>query len=152
MSGAPAYEGQAMIALSCGNAQYCHSSNAVDRFGATVDLDLDLYPATLDDSPAVEGTERLARAQANAIEFAQDIYCDVDAKRMPPFGEATLVAHANTPRYRSESGEPLPFVDSFEGLEILKNWLACGAPVVERTTPRPAGTPEVGAIVPMLSE
>lgn len=153
-SGAPAYEGQALLATSCGNASFCHSSGATsaNRFGATTGLDFDLYVATTGEGAAETETERLRRAQANVVEWSDDIFCEVDEKRMPPFGESTLVAHADTPRFRDEAGERLPFVDSFEGIDILRNWLACGAPVVERTTPRPDGVTPVGDIVPRLGE
>jgi hypothetical protein len=34
-----------------------------------------------------------------------------------------------------EEGEPLPSIGSREGRAIVRRWLACGAPVVEATTP-----------------
>src|SRR5699024_821098 len=36
-----------------------------------------------------------------------------------------------------------PAIRSPEAREILRNWLACGAPVVERTVPRRDGVPAV---------
>lgn len=147
--GFPAYEGQALVAVSCGNVFYCHSSAAAPefRFNATVGFDFDVQLAG--DDP--EQAERLRQARENVLAYRQDIYCEVQEDRMPPFGEATLVAHEEVPRYRDADGERLPFVDSFEGLNILRGWLACDAPVVERTTPHPAGVTPVGDVVPRLT-
>lgn len=143
--GAPAYEGQALVITSCGNGSYCHSSTAEpeSRFGATVGFDFDLQLVSDD-------AERLRQAQANVLEYRDDIYCEVQEGRMPPYGETTIIVHEQLPRYRNAEGERLPFIDSFEGLNILRGWLACGAPVVERTTPHPAGATPVGAVVPTL--
>ena len=147
--GFPAYEGQALVAVSCGNALYCHSSAADPefRFSATVGFDFDVQLAFGD---APEEAERLRRARENVLEYRDDIYCEVQDGRMPPFGEATLIAHEEVPRYRNAEGERLPFVDSFEGLNILRTWLACDAPVIERTTAHPTGATPVGDVVPRL--
>ena len=138
------------MAVSCGNVFYCHSSAAAPefRFSATVGFDFDVQLA---DSDLPEQAERLRRARENVLAYRDDIYCEVEADRMPPFGEATLIAHEEVPRYRNADGERLPFVDSFEGLNILRGWLACDAPVVERTTPHPTGAMPVGDVVPRLS-
>ncbi|MFK8003123.1 MAG: hypothetical protein AB8H86_26370 [Polyangiales bacterium] len=146
--GFPAYEGQALVATSCGNVFYCHSSIADPefRYGATVGFDFDIQ---LGETP--EDAERLRQAQANVLEYRDDIYCEVQDGRMPPFGEATLVAHEEIPRYRNADGERIPFIDSFEGLNILRGWLACDAPVIERTTPHPDGATPVGDVVPRLT-
>ena len=148
-SGTPAYEGQALIATSCGNASFCHSAgiDPEDRFGATVGLDFSVFIAETEAE-----AERLRANQANVREWKYDIFCDVDNGSMPPYGESTLIAHRGLERFRNAEGERLPFVDSFEGIDILRNWLACDAPVVERTTPHPAGRTPVGDVVPALLE
>jgi len=47
----------------------------------------------------------------------------------------------------------LPEIDTPEGQDILRNWLSCGAPVVERVrADRPMGTEPVGAIVSPMPE
>ena len=147
--GRPAYEGQAMVALSCGNQSYCHSSTATGegRFGAPIGLNFDVFPASYDGVASPEQTERLRIAQANVNSYSGHIFATVESGTMPPWGESTLSAHEETPRFASDSGERLPFVDSFEGVEIVRNWVACGAPVVERSDPRPDGVPAVGDIV-----
>lgn len=148
--GLPAYEGQALVQVSCGNGAFCHSEQATGaaRFGAPEEVDFDVALAAASDAPAEAAVARLGHGQATASEWAEELYDRVESGEMPPFGEATLAAHANVPRFRrvAEDGAQsrLPHVDSFEGLAVLKNWLACGAPVVERT----AGTAEVGDVVP----
>ena len=144
--GLPAYEGQALIQVSCGSGAFCHSAQATgaSRYGAPAELDFDV---------AIVATEadlaRLERGVANVRDYREDILDLVEDGEMPPWGEATLIVHRNVPRYRgvAEDGTVtrLPYIDSFEGLEILRNWLACDAPVVERTE----GTGTVGDVVPV---
>lgn len=146
--GLPAYEGQALVQVSCGNGSFCHAARARGeaRYGAPAGLDFDVALAGASEASVA----RLANGKRNVEEWAQEIYGEVERGTMPPWGEATLVPHANLPRFRRVAAdgtvERLPHVDSFEGLGILKNWLACGAPVVERTE----GTTTVGDVVPAL--
>lgn len=144
--GFPAYEGQALIQVSCGNGAFCHSAQATGaaRYGAPAELDFDV---------AIVATEadlaRLERGVANVRDYREDILDLVEDGEMPPWGEATETVHRNVPRYRRVADDGtvtrLPFIDSFEGLEILRNWLACDAPVVERTD----GAGTVGDVVPV---
>lgn len=159
--GVPAYEGQAMVATNCGNASFCHSSGASgqQRYGASLGLDFDVQiastrAATNDVELELEAasTARLRQAQNNVRTYAEHIYREVESGRMPPFGGATEDTLIGLPRYADAEGRRVPPVDSYEGLEILRNWLACDAPVVERTTPRPDGAASVGDIVPRLEE
>jgi len=145
-AGLPAYEGQSQLAVSCGNGSFCHSRAARgdDRFGAPAGLDFDVQLASADASAG--DLERLAAAISEVRDHRESIYLEVRTGRMPPFGEATLVAHAGVPRFADAEGTRVPFVDSFEGLAVLRNWLACGAPVVERTE----GSGTVGDVVPPL--
>lgn len=150
-NGTPAYAGQAQLMVSCGNGGFCHSAEAsgpLGRFGAPGHLNFDMNVAATGADPAEAATDRLRRGVSRVREYAESIFTEVDAQRMPPFGEATITAHAGVPRFAFEDGSRLKLVDTFEGLEVLQNWLACGAPVVERTTPRGAGVEPVGDIVP----
>jgi hypothetical protein len=147
-TGVPAYAGQALVRGSCGNGSFCHSAGAVgaNRFGAPVDLDFDMLVVSSTDASPTQ-TERLRHGIARVRDDADGLYSEVESGRMPPFGDATLTAHAGVPRYFFGDGERLVPIDRLEGLETFRNWLACGAPVVERTTPRPAGVDPVGDIV-----
>lgn len=136
--GAPAYAGQALIQASCGNGAFCHAELASDRFGAPAGLDFDLALAMTADE-----TDRLRRGQHDAYQWRHEILQQVDDGAMPPGTTGKQVAALGIP-YRD-----LPALDSSAGREILRNWLACGVPVVERTAQdRPASTVAVGAVVP----
>jgi hypothetical protein len=148
--GLPAYAGQALVQVSCGDGAHCHGAEAMgrDRFGAPLGLDFDMHRVEGDDE---EGLARLEAGRGNVTSRARTVFHVVERGDMPPWGEATAEIHVDTPRYRFVDGEGsrrLDYIDSFEGLEILKNWLACGAPVVERTDGPSRG---VGDSIPMLS-
>ena len=147
--GSPAYAGQAQLRTGCGNGAFCHSAQATgaNRLGAPAELDFDMALAAVGPGAEEEATERLRRGVGAVRDYAETIFSEVDGETMPPFGEATLTAHAGVPRYRFEDGRRVPQVDTIEGNDILRNWLACGAPVVERTTPHPAGVTPVGEVV-----
>ncbi|RLB52557.1 MAG: hypothetical protein DRJ42_14495 [Deltaproteobacteria bacterium] len=136
--GLPAYAGQALVNRSCGTGAFCHSESASDRFGAPHGMDFDLSLAG-----DAESTERLRRDQAEVFRLQRHILRAVDAETMPPGAIGAEVESAG-PIYRD-----LPDLHTPEGRETLRNWLACGAPVVERTSgDRPAGSEPVGAVVP----
>lgn len=148
--GVPAYAGQAQVQVSCGNGGFCHSAEAEgrNRSGAPGGLNFDMIIATTGAGAATEETDRLRSGLNRVIEEAELMLAEVRAERMPPFGAATIEPHTGVPRFEFETGGRLPLPDTFEGQEIFRNWLACGAPVVERTTPRPPASTPVGDIVP----
>lgn len=136
--GTPMYAGQALVHRSCGYGSFCHTESEVaQRFGAPAGLDFDVDLA----SDAAD-TERLRRGQLGVFRHRDAIWAEVEAGRMPPSGVGTETVAAG-PAFRA-----LPEVDTSEGRQILRNWLACGAPVVERTSdsPRPAGVEPVGVV------
>jgi len=151
--GLPAYEGQALVQVSCGNGAFCHSARATGeaRFGAPGDVDFDMNLAAAGDAAAEAAVERLRAGQADVRDRREEVYCTVEDGTMPPWGDATVTVHAMSPRFARVSDDGtttrLPHIDSFEGLDILRNWLACDAPVVERTE----GTATVGDVVPARS-
>lgn len=138
-NGAPAYAGQAILIRSCaGGGSFCHVENASDRYGAPFDLDFD--PLLADDPRYADehaGAAHLLGAQVRIQHFRDDIYETVYDGEMPPgqAGQDTMPAP-----YRQYAGPgdtvgtPLPELDTNEGLEILRVWLACGSPVIEATT------------------
>lgn len=147
--GFPAYPGQALMEVSCGGGSFCHTQGipSEDRFGAPLGLDLDVA-VTVEPSEV----ERLSRARRVAWNLRHTIHAQVAGGLMPPPGAAGETALAAGARYVAFRGTPeeraLPSVRSDEGLEILRNWLACGAPVVEGTSGSSQG---VGDIVPLGS-
>ncbi|MFK8001298.1 MAG: hypothetical protein AB8H86_17010 [Polyangiales bacterium] len=136
--GEPAYGGQALITQSCGDGSFCHASSALgaDRFGTPQGLNFDLRLATND-----VDTERLRADQLTTFRWRRAILRTQRSGSMPPgLQGAEIVALGR--RYVD-----LPALTSDEGQEILRNWLACGAPVVERTSARREGVVPVGAIL-----
>ena len=133
--GFPAYPGQAIVEVSCGQGRYCHSSGipSDERFGVPVGLELDVGIAT-DEA----GLERLRHARRVAFNMRHEMLGLVDGGEMPPGPPASDIALAGAPRYRAYVGTPeeteLPWIGDPEGREVLRNWLACGVQVIEGTT------------------
>ncbi len=144
--GHPAYEGQSILITSCaGGGSFCHSSSASRRYGAPFDLNFD---PTLADSPVfadeVTGAAHLYAAQVASDHFRNEIFGQVSSGAMPP---GALGEQVMPPRpYRlyvdaaDSVGVPVPSIRSADGREVLRNWLACGSPVVEATS-YPLATP-----------
>lgn len=158
-SGAPFYAGQALVQKSCGGMiGVCHSEQAEGdlRSGAPAGLDFNVGLAKLNadvrDATGMmidaDQVARLRDALKNVHDFEGHIYHSVDEASMPP-GEAGEAVLAGSGAFENAAGEALPPVGTKAGKAILKNWLACDAPVVERVTDdRPAGVEPVGDIVP----
>ena len=152
MEGHPAFAGQALLHSSCGFGAFCHASGAQGslRHGTPAGFDLDIEPASYDTSAG--DVDRLRHAQETALQWRDAIWREVERGTMPP-GEAgeRLLDNGLRPRYRLRSEgryEDLPELSTVQGREVLRNWLACGAPVIERTQERADGAPSsVGAVV-----
>lgn len=136
--GIPAYEGQALVIASCGGGNFCHSEGieAEERHGAPAGLDFHIGLAST--GPEAGDVDRLARARTNIFLNRGNAWGQVSSGAMPPSGEGERVV-ADGPAYFRDSGEPLPAIDTDEGREIFRGWLACGTPVVERTEARADG-------------
>lgn len=124
-TGTPMYPGQAMIAESCAS---CHGEST--SMGAPEGLNFPLDLVTGSGAEAVSGGRRLLWAQSNVHRHRDLVYGSVVGGSMPPRGSVP----AST-RFADADGNELPLIRSEEGQEMLRNWLACGSPVVERTTP-----------------
>ncbi len=138
-SGSPAYEGQAQMIASCGGGSFCHSraAESTERYGAPQGLDYDLRIA---EDELQETVDALRLSQALTFEDRHRIWYQVEAGLMPVPGAAgaeVLEASPVYSRFDSVTGEPtpLPGLDTEEGQDLLRNWLACRAPLVERTAP-----------------
>ncbi|GAB4202043.1 MAG: hypothetical protein OHK0013_14830 [Sandaracinaceae bacterium] len=138
--GSPAYAGQALIAASCGGSAVCHtSSDGARRFGAPADLVFDVGLVEGPDEDAEQ--TRLREAVLSLYRHRDAVYTSVVQGTMPPAGRGEVPdLREAASMYRrfagpdDEVGVPLPTVQSPEGREILRNWLACGVPVVERSS------------------
>ena len=152
--GLPMYEGQALVQSSCGNGQFCHSPAAEgsDRVGVPAGLDFDLALAcneAVDPTCADPGScggnaqstycEQLQRLESNhsrTTSWAGGMIAEIRNGAMPP-GEAGRRVRDDTPWFRPD-GLQLPTIGSGEAREIVRNWLACSAPVVARTVIPPS--------------
>jgi hypothetical protein len=139
--GSPAYAGQALVVSSCGGSAVCHtSSDGARRFGAPADLVFDVVLVEGPDEDAEQA--RLRDAQRALYRHRDAVYTSVVNGTMPPAGRGDVpdLREAATMfrRYAGLDdavGTPLPAVQSAEGREILRTWLACGVPLVERSSP-----------------
>ena len=156
--GKPYYKGQALMVASCGGTGgFCHTNAAVGtaRHGVPFgfNFDMDLVPRNLTLERDVAATDVLRAGQARTYEEREDIYgavLDGDMPALPEFYE-----HADN--FVDADSHVLPRLNTAEGQDILRNWLACGSPVVERRPTldteghfvfeRPAGVTPVGDIV-----
>ena len=140
--GLPAYEGQALIQRSCGDGSYCHAPAATSdaRYGTPHGMDFDIQ--------VVRGPDDLTRLADNIDSvraLSKSILNQINDGAMPPGKVGVDIASTGT-IYRQ-----LPAELDKEANNTIRNWLACGAPVVERTAnDRPAGQEPVGDIVPAV--
>ena len=139
--GVPMFEGQAIVQSSCGNGSFCHTPNAGggDRFGTPAGLNFDVDLAcneAIDPDCPTESLQLLQSSQNYTASWGEGIISEVRGGTMPP-GAAGRQVRDDTPWIREE-GTPLPVLGTSEATEIVRNWLACGAPVVARTDLAPS--------------
>ena len=156
--GLPMYEGQALVQSTCGDGAFCHAPAAVgaDRIGVPAGLNFDVALACTDESQdpscaqpiqSCEGGEtesayckRLTGLHDNQNQvrnWAEGMIQEMRQGSMPP-GEAGRAARDNTPWLRKSDGSELPPIESGEAQDIVRNWLACQAPVIARTEIAPS--------------
>ncbi len=154
--GLPATAGQGLVNQSCGGGGFCHASgiDPVDQLGAPAGIELDLSLIALDPSEHPTEVARLDLAQRFVVRNRRAILDQVQRGLMPPSGPESEAVLASTPTYERVSADgrtfrPLPEIGSAEGREILRNWLACEAPLVSRTVePNPPVAVRVGCVAP----
>ncbi len=155
-NGTPMFAGQAIMQVSCGDSRQCHASGATGsaRNGVPAGLDFDL-PAACDAAGCLPGAvQRLRANQSTVFDYRRHILRTLDRGTMPPGAAGTGVRNQAGEYVRIdtsdqffvggvETGEALPEIETAEGRAIVQNWLACGAPVVERfevpNTPQDSG-------------
>lgn len=145
-SGNPAFVGQALVQQSCGNGGLCHSRGISPslRKGVPHGLDFDMIGSRTSNfnDPDPEALDRIDNGRDLSFEHREAIYETVESGEMPPgeVGEQSVLELG----YATADGEAIPVLDSSEGRRALRNWLACGSPVVERTgdptSAQPAGS------------
>lgn len=134
--GNPAYPGQALINGAC---TQCHAEGLRMRRGAPAGLDFNLTLVTATDAATAEEQARLLLRTQGIVHRHRDlIYGQVAGGAMPPPDTVAIEISG----FEYEDGTALPGLASAEGQEELRNWLACGSPLVERTavSPMPCST------------
>jgi hypothetical protein len=155
------YAGQAIMVQTC--ATGCHASSATGdaRVGAPKGLDFDVRPATATGGLSANGAvnvdpaslANLRARQRKVYDQRYEIWEQVESDYMPPEGKGkafrelspgTAVTVNADGTGSCTRGEALPSISKGSSQKILKNWLACKAPVVEtqsaELTARVAGT------------
>lgn len=134
--GTPFYAGQAIVQDSCSG--FCHAESATGdlRNGAPHGLNFDVAPLT---AQSVAGSDGILRAGiAKVRDEASDMYGEIDDGAMPP----GKVGMRMVPAYKTSSGADanLPGIDTATGKATVRNWLACGAPLISAVTGAPLAT------------
>lgn len=116
-----ATKGQALIHDSCGQGATCHASAAEGkaRHGAPHGLNFDMLPR--------------ASGLARVLEERESIWDTIQSGLMPPKGFALGDGDWTFSVARSSDESRLPSLTSDEGKAAVRNWLACGAPIVQET-------------------
>ncbi|MET0341302.1 MAG: hypothetical protein ABW252_09875 [Polyangiales bacterium] len=145
------YGGQAILNSACANGT-CHSSSATgaSRFGAPAYLDFDLTPVDESEARGEDENDRgdaivrltnkqmveLRSRQALVLSERNTIWQQLRDGLMPPRGAFAAYRELKSIFDSSES-EPCTkskrYGNTSDGnaQEVLRNWLACGAPIVE---------------------
>ena len=118
--GQPAYQGQALMQVSCGNGAFCHSELASgrDRYGVPAGLDYDMnlaYVSMATPTDVVkENMARLGRGLETLRdeEWRHTVYGLVLDDAMPPRGEVGDMVLAAAPRYFHEDMTEMAGLDT----------------------------------------
>ncbi|MET0389611.1 MAG: hypothetical protein ABW321_26800 [Polyangiales bacterium] len=136
-NGTPYYAGQGLVEFGCAQG-VCHSSIAQNagRNGAPHGLNFDLVPIASGGTP--DDITRLRDGVEVVRGWSGDIYGEIRAGTMPP-GEAGA-SRLNPIAWKlpNNSDANLPGLNSDVGQATVRNWLACGSPIVARQTGAPA--------------
>lgn len=165
-NGLPMTAGQALMWQTCGGENFCHTEGAVGgaRSGAPHGLDFDMTLSCNSEGScdceegdmtciANQSLARLLESQVRVDDFKLDIWRTVQNGSMPPDNPGDAVTDADLFRdvqpgtigtQLTDYVDPIPELDSAEGRDILRNWLAAGAPVVERTLELPSPSDRPG--------
>jgi hypothetical protein len=148
-AGIPYYEGQALVHQSCANG-VCHAAAATRDFrvGAPHGLNFDVSP--LQPTSTAGALSVLTSGIDRIRDEAAELYDAVEGGEMPP-GEAgerdPLAWKTLDATTKPTVAAALPDVRDGAGQDVLRNWLACDAPIVAGVTGAPAGTEKLGDIL-----
>lgn len=111
------HDGQAIISSSCASGR-CHSADAEgeERVGAPGGLNFDTFTAS------VAEMGKVTAGGATVVDWAEEMWAEIDSGSMPPEPPA--------------GGGELSAADK----EKVRNWLACGAPIIPADPSAPSAT------------
>lgn len=145
--GTPYYAGQGLVQSGCAEG-VCHSVYAekAGRKGAPHGLNFDLAPLNAQSSEANIGA--LRDGISHVRDRAGDLWGEISAGTMPP-GEA---GKRPDQTWKVSDGSTTPLTNVTKDLEkaTIRNWLACGAPVIAGVTGSPAAASSLGATLDPL--
>jgi hypothetical protein len=143
------FAGQAIMVQSCASG-LCHSARAKGslRVGAPAGLDFDVEPVTATGLTSIDGQtvatvdpaelERLRAHQRKVFEHRDSIWKQVVRGLMPPENYERPGSPGKLFTRQGSScvfaDQPLGSLNDPSTREELRNWLACGTPVVETTS------------------
>jgi len=146
--GTPFYAGQGLVQFGCAEG-VCHAAVAEGegRKGAPHGLNFDVRPLTAQ-SPADHLTA-LSDGLAKVRDEGGVMWGEISAGTMPP-GEAGKRPEQN---WKLSNGNPagLPGLSTGTGKETVRNWLACGAPVVAGVTGASEEAKTLGTVLDPLA-
>ncbi|MEM6957327.1 MAG: hypothetical protein AAF645_16670, partial [Myxococcota bacterium] len=146
VEGNPMFAGQALTQRYCANGE-CHNSSVTGsgRRGAPFGFDMDTVhldvaactPGTLNTDACLLEQRRLAVATQVAFDFRDLSWNEIEQDRMPPVGARNLPDTDTSGLFFSltdggdpNTTDPVPSLREPEGRELIRNWLACGLPIV----------------------
>jgi hypothetical protein len=152
VNGNVVYGGQAIMNKAC--TVGCHSSLATGdgRHGVPAGLDFDLFPVDQEDTAGTRKrgavtVVKLTNAQVEGLRARQKkivahrdlIWQQVEDGLMPPAGMLDSVMSkifASSEKTPCDPGKPYSKLPEPQTREVFRNWLACGAPLVETNSPK----------------
>lgn len=139
-SGSPAFVGQAIVLANCAAEGVCHArgEEADLASGVPRDLNFDVQLSGTSGTVESDAIARQRHARFRVVQQGAGMLWAIDNGGMPPGGSAGADFYSGAPTYQYTDGTVV-------GLDrdALRNWLACGAPLVERSSPRDDGVSAV---------
>jgi hypothetical protein len=145
--GTPYYAGQGLVQFGCADG-VCHSALAEkgSRKGAPHGLNFDVRP--LSAGSTADNISALRDGLSEVHDEAGSMWGEISDGAMPP-GEAGKRSDQNWKR-ADGTAAGLPGLSTDVGKATVRNWLACGAPVVAGVTGAPADAMSLGTVMEPL--
>jgi mono/diheme cytochrome c family protein len=136
LNGVPYFEGQGLVQQSCAGAQ-CHTVGAVGAARSGVPHSLDFDVEVLTAQSQEDRLDALRDGISLIRDKATELWTLIDNGEMPPgrAGERPKLAWKRDLEGVVDAN--LDGIDTADGRDIVRNWLACGSPIVSATDDSP---------------